>query len=52
MGNDAEFDAITAELRSGRLLPEIDRVYELSEGRQAFERLEHADQFGKIVVTL
>jgi NADPH:quinone reductase-like Zn-dependent oxidoreductase len=52
MGNDAEFDAITAELRSGRLLPEIDRVYELSEGRQAFERLEHADQFGKIVVTI
>jgi len=52
MGNDAEFDAIAAELRAGRLLPEIDRVYELSEGRQAFERLEHADQFGKIVVTI
>jgi NADPH:quinone reductase-like Zn-dependent oxidoreductase len=52
MGNDAEFDAITAELSSGRLFPEIDRVYELSEGRQAFERLEHADQFGKIVVTI
>ena len=52
MGNDAEFDAITAELSAGRLFPEIDRVYELSEGRQAFERLEHADQFGKIVVTV
>ena len=52
MGNDAEFDAITAELGAGRLLPEIDRVYELGEGRQAFERLEHADQFGKIVVTI
>jgi len=52
MGNDAEFDAITAELSAGRLFPEIDRVYELSEGRQAFERLEHADQFGKIVVTI
>ena len=52
MGNDAEFDAVTAELSAGRLFPEIDRVYELSEGRQAFERLEHADQFGKIVVTL
>jgi NADPH:quinone reductase-like Zn-dependent oxidoreductase len=52
MGNDAEYDAITAELSAGRLFPEIDRVYELSEGRQAFERLEHADQFGKIVVTV
>ena len=52
MGNDAEFDAITAELSAGRLFPEIDRVYELAEGRQAFERLEHADQFGKIVITV
>ncbi|HWE41534.1 MAG TPA: zinc-binding dehydrogenase [Gemmatimonadaceae bacterium] len=52
MGNDAEFDTITAELSAGRLFPEIDRVYELNEGRQAFERLEHAGQFGKIVVTL
>lgn len=52
MGNDAEFDAITAELSAGRLFPEIDRVFELAEGRQAFERLEHADQFGKIVVTV
>jgi NADPH:quinone reductase-like Zn-dependent oxidoreductase len=52
MGNDAEYDVITAELSAGRLFPEIDRVYELSEGRQAFERLEHADQFGKIVVTV
>ena len=52
MGNDAEFDAIAAELSAGRLLPEFDRVFELSEGRQAFERLAHADQFGKIVVTI
>ena len=52
MGNDAEFDAITAELSAGRLFPEIDRVFELPEGKQAFERLEHADQFGKIVVTI
>jgi NADPH:quinone reductase-like Zn-dependent oxidoreductase len=52
MGNDAEFDAIAAELSAGRLFPEIDRVFELGEGRQAFERLAHADQFGKIVVTI
>jgi NADPH:quinone reductase-like Zn-dependent oxidoreductase len=52
MGNDAEFDAVAAELSAGRLFPEIDRVFELSEGRQAFERLAHADQFGKIVVTI
>ncbi len=52
MGNDAEFDAVTAELSAGRLFPEIDRVFELSEGRQAFERLQDAAQFGKIVVTV
>jgi len=52
MGNDAEFDAITAELSAGRLFPEIDRVFDLSEGRQALERLQDAAQFGKIVVTV
>jgi NADPH:quinone reductase-like Zn-dependent oxidoreductase len=52
MGNDAEFDAIAAELSAGRLFPEIDRVFELAEGRLAFERLQAASQFGKIVVTI
>jgi NADPH:quinone reductase-like Zn-dependent oxidoreductase len=52
MGNDAEFDAIAGELSAGRLFPEIDRVFDLSEGLQAFERLQRADQFGKIVVTI
>ena len=52
MGNDAEFDAVVGELRAGRLVPPIDSVYPLDEGRAAFERLARADQFGKIVVTL
>jgi NADPH:quinone reductase-like Zn-dependent oxidoreductase len=50
MGNDAEFDAIVGELRAGRLLPRVDSVFRLEEGRAAFERLESAEQFGKIVV--
>jgi NADPH:quinone reductase-like Zn-dependent oxidoreductase len=49
MGNDAEFDAIVAELRAGRLLPPIDSAYLLADGRHAFERLERGDQFGKLV---
>ena len=52
MGNDAEFDAIAAELATGRLHPPIDRVYPLAEGRAAFERLASAEQFGKIVLTI
>jgi len=52
MGNDAEFDAITAELAAGRLLPPIDSVHALADGRAAFERLESGKQFGKVVVRI
>jgi NADPH:quinone reductase-like Zn-dependent oxidoreductase len=50
MGNDAEFEAVVAELRAGRLLPPIDSAYELADGRAAFERMARGEQFGKIVV--
>ena len=50
MGNDAEFDAVVDELRAGRLLPPVDSVFPLADGRAAFERLASGEQFGKIVV--
>ena len=50
MGNDAEFHAIVAELEKGRLHPPVDSVFDLEDGRAAFERLEVAGQFGKVVV--
>lgn len=50
MGSDAEFAAIAAELRAGRLLPVVDSVYPLADGRAAFERLASGEQFGKVVV--
>lgn len=50
MGNDAEFDAVVDELRNGRLMPRVDSVFRLEDGRAAFERLESAQQFGKVVV--
>ena len=50
MGNDAEFDAVVNELRAGRLLPVVDSVFPLAEGRAAFERLQSGQQFGKVVV--
>jgi len=52
MGNDAEFDAITAELHAGRLLPPVDSVHALADGRAAFERLASGEQFGKVVVAV
>lgn len=50
MGNDAEFDAVTAELAAGRLWPTVDAVYPLAEGRAAFERMARGEQFGKLVL--
>ncbi len=52
MGSDAEFDAIVRELAQGRLLPPVDSVFDLENGRAAFERLEAGGQFGKIVVRI
>ena len=52
MGNDAEFDAVVAQLRDGHLHPPIDGVYPLADGRAAFARLQHSEQFGKIVITI
>ena len=52
MGNDAEFDAITEELRAGRLTAVVDSVFPLDEGRKAFERLQSGAQFGKVVIRI
>lgn len=50
MGNDREFDAVAAELSAGRLLPPVDMVFPVAEGRAAYERLAAGQQFGKIVL--
>ena len=50
MGNDAEFEAVANELRAGRLRPPIDSVFDVTDGRAAFERLASGAQFGKVVV--
>lgn len=52
MGNDEEFDAITRELRAERMLPPVDSVWSLDQGRAAFERLASAEQFGKVVIAI
>jgi NADPH:quinone reductase-like Zn-dependent oxidoreductase len=50
MGNDAEFETVANELRARRLLPPIDSVFDITEGRAAFARLASGAQFGKVVV--
>jgi NADPH:quinone reductase-like Zn-dependent oxidoreductase len=37
-------------LVAGRLLPVVDSVFPLAEGRAALERLQSGEQFGKVVV--
>ncbi|MGQ0715544.1 MAG: zinc-binding dehydrogenase [Gemmatimonadaceae bacterium] len=50
MGNDEEMDAITQQLREGRLFPPIDSVHEIERGAAAVERLASGAQFGKVVI--
>lgn len=50
MGSDSEFDAVVEELKAGRLTPVVDSVFDLENGREAFERIAAGKQFGKIVV--
>jgi NADPH:quinone reductase-like Zn-dependent oxidoreductase len=52
MGSDAEFEAVCAELDAGRLVPPVDAVYDLADGRAAYERLAAGRQFGKVVVRI
>ena len=52
MGNEAEFDAIATEYRAGRLTALVDSVFDISQGRKAFERLASGQQFGKVVVRI
>src|SRR3990172_1810528 len=50
MGTRADFDQVMGLVFEGRLRPVIDRVYPLDEVRQAEARLDHDEQFGKIVL--
>ncbi|MEP6689825.1 MAG: zinc-binding dehydrogenase [Gemmatimonadaceae bacterium] len=50
MGNDRELDAIARAFTGGALVPPVDSVFALADGRAAFERLENGEQFGKIVI--
>jgi NADPH:quinone reductase-like Zn-dependent oxidoreductase len=50
MGSEAEFHAIVAHFNAGRLRPPVDTVFPLADAREAFERMQNREQFGKLVV--
>lgn len=50
MGTNDEFREVTALFRRRRLRPVVDSVHDVKDARKAYERLEAAAQFGKIVI--
>ena len=46
-----DFKTITTLLRDGKIRPVIDSVMPLSEGKQAYRRMEEGKQSGKIILT-
>jgi zinc-binding alcohol dehydrogenase/oxidoreductase len=52
MGTRADFEGAYELVKSGRARPVVDRVFPLAEARAAHERLESAEQFGKVVLSI
>jgi len=52
MGNAAEYREVVRQLGLGRLRPIVDAVYPLARVRDAYERLEHGAQIGKVTVEI
>jgi NADPH:quinone reductase-like Zn-dependent oxidoreductase len=50
MGSRQDFKTITALLWDGKIRPVIDSVMPLSEGQEAYRRMEEGRQSGKIVL--
>ena len=46
------FAVVAARFNAGELRPPVDRVFALTEARAAYERLAHAEQFGKVVIRI
>lgn len=52
MGNAGEFAAMLEAVDGGRIEPVVDSVFPLADARAALERLEGAEQIGKIVLDI
>lgn len=51
MGSREDFQQAMKLVLQGKIKPVIDQVIPLSKGRMGYERMEHGNQFGKIVLT-
>ena len=50
MGSDHDFSEMLAFVNKHEIVPIIDSVYNLEDGKEAFKRMESGQQFGKIVL--
>ncbi len=50
MGDMDEFRAVTTFLRSGEMLPIVDSIQKPHFAKEAYERLESGEQFGKVLI--
>ena len=51
MANDSEFRTMLSAVAAGRLTPRVDRVFPLSQAREAYALMEEGRQHGKIILT-
>jgi NADPH:quinone reductase-like Zn-dependent oxidoreductase len=52
MGTKEDFEGAYELVKSGRAKPVVDSTFQLDEAQAAHERMEAAEQFGKIVLTI
>ena len=50
MGNDQEFEEMVAFVEKYKIIPIVDKVFDLKEGNKALEYMNDRKQFGKIVL--
>ena len=52
MGSAEEFEDMLSFIEQNQIKPVIDRIYTLEQYKEAFDRLEKAEQIGKIGFTI
>jgi zinc-binding alcohol dehydrogenase/oxidoreductase len=52
MGSDEDFRQMVTAVSAARIKPVVDSVYSLEDIHQATQRMEAANQFGKIVLRM
>lgn len=50
MGSNEEFQEVTSLFRAGKIKPVVDQVFDAADAVRAYQRLEAAEQFGKLVL--